>query len=159
MKKFKFRLETVERHRKIKEQESRVALSRGLAALREIENNLFAVDKEEVKARREFAAMGNAAGNINTNGFWVLDNFIEGQKIRRKELKQQLNEQEKKVNEIYKKFLSARQQRKSIETLREKHETEYRAGFRKYENRQQDSLYTMREKIRQESVDTLKHGD
>ncbi len=151
MKKFKFRLEAVERHRKLKEQEKQVWLSKCLEKMRSTERKLLDLDMKEVQARRDFAALGENRGKdkVNAAAFWMLDQFIEGQKIRRIELKQQLEEEENIVREAFREFLHARQQHKIMEKLREKSEAKYKEEQRKYERRQNDQLYTMRHRLAQ----------
>jgi hypothetical protein len=58
MKKFQFRLEAVERHRKLQEQEKQVALARKLEKMKDTEGRLLDLDMREVQARREFAGLG-----------------------------------------------------------------------------------------------------
>ena len=150
MKKFRFRLEIVERHKKLLEQEKQVWLSKCLEKLRATERRLLQVDTAEVQARREFASLGaNANGQkINSGRFWVLDQFIAGQKIRREMLKQQLEIDEQEVNMAYQQFLKARQQRKIMEKLHEKKLSAHGEEIFKMENRQQDELYVMRDRLR-----------
>jgi len=148
MKKFRFRLEAVEKHRKLQEQEKQVWLSKCVARLRATERKLLDLDRREVEARREFAAMGDAAkGGATPAKFWALDQFISGQKIRRVELKQELQQNEQEVSIAYREFLKARQQRKIMEKLHEKRLQQYKDEFRKHDMREQDELYTMRNRL------------
>ena len=149
MKKFKFRLEVVERDRQIKEQGKRLELSKAIQALQKVEAGLLDLDQREVQARREFASLGSTdkIGEINSSSFWILDQFIQGQKVRRFELKQILQERETQVSFAYKDFLQARQQKKIMEKLRERREEEYKEEVRQHERRNQDELYTSRHRL------------
>jgi len=149
MQKFKFRLQAVERHRKLQEQEKQVWLSKCLEKMRATEKRLLDLDMKEVQARREFAALGEGRGkdSPSSSAFWMLDQFIEGQKIRRVEIKQQLQEEENQVRHAFREYIAARQQHKIMEKLREKSEEKFAEEFRKHERRQNDNLYTMRHRL------------
>lgn len=149
MKKFKFRLAVVERDRELKEQSKRLELSKAIQKMQKAEAGLLALDQREVQARREFAALGATEknGEINSTSFWVLDQFIQGQKVRRFELKQILQERETQVSYAYKDFLVARQQKKIMEKVRERREDEYKQEVQQLEKREQDDLYTMRHRL------------
>lgn len=153
MKKFKFRLHAVERHRKLQEQEKQVYLSKCLNQMRATEKKLLDLDMKEVQARRDFAALGEGRGKDKPTPavFWMLDQFIEGQKIRRVELKQQLEDEELQVRHAFREFLNARQQHKNIEKLRERSEEKFAEEMRRHEQRQNDNLYTMRHRLTETS--------
>lgn len=149
MRKFQFRLEAVEKHRKLQEQERQVWLAKCLNRLRATEEALFELDSREVQARRDFAAMGSPGSReaANPAKFWMLDQFIQGQKTRRVELKEQLQGIEQEVAHAYREFLKARQQRKIMEKLREKRFAQFKEENRKLENRKQDEQYVMRARL------------
>jgi flagellar export protein FliJ len=149
MKKFQFRLQVVERHRKLQEQEKQVWLAKCIERMRKTEASLLDLDMKEVQARREFAALGAPGRNNEANSakFWMLDQFIKGQKIRRTELKQTLALQEQEVAQAYRDFLKASQQRKIMEKLHEKRKKQFMEEVRKADNRKQDEQYVMRAKI------------
>ena len=147
MKKFRFKLEALEKHRKQQEQEKQLWLSKCLARLRSTEAKLFEIDQKEVQARKDFAALGGGAKEATPAKFWMLDQFIKGQKIRRIELKKELEENEREVGMAYREFLRARQQRKIMEKLHEKQLKSYKEDLRKYESRNQDEQYTTRNRL------------
>lgn len=149
MKKFRFRLAVLEKHRKQQEQERQLWLSKCLAKLRATEAKLLELDMKEVQARREFAALGEGRGKdpVKPEAFWMLDRFIEGQKVRRVELKQELQHDERELSVAYAEFIKARQQRKIMEKLREKNHERYNEALKKHEARQTDELYTMRQRL------------
>jgi flagellar biosynthesis chaperone FliJ len=132
MKKFKFNLAVVEQHRKLQEQEKQVWLSKCLARMRATEAKLLDLDMKEVQARREFSGLGNPSQkeSVNAARFWMLDQFIQGQKVRRAELKAQLQ-----------------QQRKIMEKLRERRHAQYNVALKKHEARAQDEQYIMRARL------------
>lgn len=149
MKKFNFRLEAVERHRKLQEQEKQVALAKALEKMRGTQKRLLELDKREVQARREFSGLGNPSQEgLSAAKFWMLDQFIQGQKVRRVALKQQLEIEEQMVAQAYREFLNARQQRKIMEKLHEKKLGQFKAEFRKHEGRLMDEQYVTRNRLK-----------
>lgn len=152
MKKFRFRLDVVERHREIQEQDKRLNLSKSIQSLRNVEKNLLELDSREVAARRQFSSLGGTdnAREINSSSFWILDQFIQGQKFRRIDLQNQLQEKETQVSYAYREFLHARQQKKIMEKLHETKEEEYKALAAQHEKREMDDLYTMRHRLKKD---------
>ena len=149
MRKFQFRLQAVEKHRKLREQECQVWLAKCLERMRATEQKLLDLDMREVQARRDFSAMGSPGRReaASPEMFWVLDQFIQGQKTRRTDLKQTLQIQEQEVAQAYRDFLKARQQKKIMEKLREKRFAQFKEENRKAEGRQQDEQYVMRARL------------
>lgn len=150
MKKFQFRLEAVERHRKLQEQEKQVWLAKCLEKMRATEKRLLELDRREVQARREFSGLGNPGqeSGLTAAKFWMLDQFIQGQKVRRVDLKQQLEIDEQTVKQAYREFLHARQQRKIMEKLHEKKLGQFKADFRRHEGHLTDEQYVMRNRLK-----------
>ena len=159
MKKFHFRLEAVERHRKLQEQEKQVMLARKLEKMRFTEGRLLDMDMKEVRARREFAGLGAPGREHKSADFWLLDQFIRGQKLRRIDLKQQLEIDEQEVSNAYRDFLRARQQKKIMEKLHEKKKGQFREEARKIEMRAQDEQYVTRNRLRQVRLKDGEGGD
>jgi flagellar protein FliJ len=128
MKKFRFKLEAVERHRKLQEQEKQAWLSKCLQKMRNTEKVLLDLDMREVKARRAFSALGSPDRRepVSAANFWVLDQFIRGQKLRRTDVKNQLEQDEIEVGAAYTAFLHARKEKKIMEKLREKKFHQYK---------------------------------
>jgi flagellar FliJ protein len=149
MKKFQFRLESLEKHRKLQEQERQVWLAKCVNGLRQAEERLFDLDSREVQARRDFSGMGQPGSRETATPakFWMLDQFIQGQRARRMELAQEIENREREVADAYREFLKARQQRKIMEKLREKRFKQFREEARKHENRLQDEQYVMRARL------------
>lgn len=152
MRKFQFRLEAVERNRKLQEQEKQVALARKLEKMRATEGRLLEADTKEVQARRDFAGLGSPGKAHKPSDFWLLDQFIRGQKVRRVDLKQQLEIDQQAAGQAYGDFLHARQQKKIMEKLREKKMSQFREEARKLESRAQDEQYVTRNRIRQARI-------
>lgn len=152
MKKFQFRLAVVEKHRNLQEQERQVWLAKCLERLRATEAKLLDLDMKEVQARRDFSAMGSPSHHDAASAakFWLLDQFIQGQKVRRIDLKQTLQVQEQEVAQAYRDFLKARQQRKIMEKLREKRYGQFKEEARKADGRAQDEQYVMRARLTSE---------
>ncbi len=151
MKKFQFRLEAVERHRKLQEQEKQVKLAQSMGRLRATEAKLLELDMKEVQARREFAGLGAPGrhASVKASDFWLLDQFISGQKVRRVDLKQVLEINEQDVGNCYREFLHARQQKMIMEKLREKKMRQFKEEARRHELRAQDEQYVMRARLRE----------
>ncbi len=150
MKKFRFRLEAVERHRKLQEQEKQVQLAKSLGKMRATEAKRLDLDMKEVQARREFAGLGAPGRHqqVKASDFWLRDQFIRGQKVRRVDLKQVLEINEQEVGHAYRDFLHARQQKKIMEKLRERRHGQYKEEARKHDLRAQDEQYVMRARLR-----------
>jgi len=149
MKKFKFNLAVVEQHRKLQEQEKQVWLAKCLARMRASEAKLLDLDTKEVQARREFSGLGNPSQteSVNAAKFWMLDQFIQGQKVRRAELKKQLQVEEQEVGMAYREFMKAQQQRKIMEKLRERRQAQHGLALKKHEARLQDEQYVTRARL------------
>jgi flagellar FliJ protein len=148
VKRFQFRLEAVERHRKQQEQDKQLSLARRVEVVRATEARLLAMDMKEVQARREFAELGTPGRDRKSSDFWMLDQYIRGQKIRRVGTQQQLEIDEQAASQAYREFLHARQQKKIMEKLREKKMGQYREETRKHDIRQQDEQYVTRNRLR-----------
>ena len=154
MKKFKFRLQSLEKHRKMQEQDRRIQLAKSLERLRATEAKLLELDRKEVEARKEFAALGELGGENKAvlANFWMLDQFIQGQKYRRSDLKLRLQDDEQQVGFAYAEFLKARQQKKIMEKLRENDEAHYVEEVRRHELHGMDEQYTMRFRLSKEAA-------
>ncbi len=151
MKKFQFRLEAVERHRKQQEQEKQLSLAKSLEKMRATEAKLLDIDMKEVQARREFAGLGAPGRHekVTPSDFWLLDQFIRGQRVRRVDMKEVLQINEQEVSNSYRAFLHARQQKKIMEKLREKKKAQFKEELRKHDVRVQDEQYVSRHRLRQ----------
>ncbi|MCO5144513.1 MAG: flagellar export protein FliJ [Oligoflexia bacterium] len=150
MKKFIYKLDAVERHRKMEEQEKQIELSRSLEKMRKTEQRLLALDMLEVKARREFSKLGSPANQdeINSSDFWLLDQFIQGQKVRRVDVKRQLEMDEQEVGNVYRDFIEARKKRKIMEKLKERRHQQFLNEKKKIEGRELDELYVTRSQLK-----------
>jgi flagellar export protein FliJ len=122
--------------------------------MKDTEGRLLDLDMREVQARREFAGLGTPGRDHKTSDFWLLDQFIRGQKVRRVDLKQQLEIDEQEVSSAYRQFLHARQQKKIMEKLREKKMGHFKEEVRRHEIRMQDEQYVTRNRLRQR-----RHGE
>lgn len=149
MRRFHFKLAPLKKHRSMLEKEKQVALSKSLADLRGVEAKLMEIDQREIEARKEFAALGSRADRtpLSSSQFWLIDNFVQGQMLRRKEMKRVLEQRESKVKSDYAGYVRARQDLKVMETLEEKEFLKYRKEKQKLENKQVDELYTLRDRL------------
>jgi flagellar export protein FliJ len=149
MKKYRFKLMPLERHRKVIEDEKKVELSKSLTGLKKIEARLYEIDESEVRARRAYASLGEMGDKnaLTSSQFFVIDSFIQGQKIRRVETKKALEAQNEVVRKHFGEYLKARQSLKVIETLHEKDFKNYRQMRMKHERKQIDDVYTMRDRL------------
>jgi len=161
MRKFKFRLQTLEKHRKEREQERRVQLSEAIGGIKSTEQKIFDLDQSIVDARKSYAAMGETGtGNsLQAGDFWVLDAFAQGQLHRRAELEKHLQDQEQGLQEVFQNYVHARKEYQVIKSLHERDQSEFRKKEQKRENKQLDDLYTMRDRMRKLSHTDEGEGD
>ena len=141
-----------------REEERGVTVWKSLARLREVESQLLTIDENEVRARKAYAALGEGGGrdSLTSAQFWVIDAFIQGQKVRRVETKRELERRDEAVRGDYSDYVKAKQNLKVIETLREKDFARYRKELQRYEMKQLDDVYTMRDRL---SVNRARKGN
>lgn len=149
MARFKFRLSTIEKHRKLEEENERVNLLKTVQETKSIEKKLIELDSREVWARNEFASIGESGSSqlLTTNAFYVIDKFIRGQEVRRKELQVELRHKQLEMTAAYNSFLDARKKRLTVEKLREKKLREFVKEQRKKEIKEIDDLNIMRRRF------------
>ena len=146
MKKFRFRLLPLQKHRRVVEQERRVILAKALTKVRETESKLFQIDEQEVNARRGYEKLGSSFQDeyLSSNQFWVVGNFIWGQGVRRKNVKEDLESQSEGLKDCYNEFVKAHQERKVIDKIRENDFANFKKKMARNEKKEMDDLYTMR---------------
>lgn len=152
MGKFRFRLATIEKHRKIEEENFRSEMLKHVNALREVEKKLTELDSREVWARREYEEISESGTGVELtgNGFWLIDKFIQGQAYRREKLKEELKSKELEVAAAYNSYLEARKKRMTVEKLREKKLKEFKRKQLKKEIKETDDLNIMRRRLTNE---------
>lgn len=149
-KKFKFKLEAVEKVRLLKEQECMRALaqaqSRYHQALAFKMSLLESLEKTLI--RRE--ELSSAPQSILA--YQVENEFIVGTKSRIEQADRFILKAKKQVEKMLKEFLHARKQTRVIEILRENAFTEFKKELRKKENKELEDLYVMRSRFNKESA-------
>ncbi len=141
-KKFRFRLETVEKLRKREEDERLRALGEAQqkfqSMIRKKEDILKSLDQSLVE--RE-----NLAETPQTiYAFQVYNDHILGSKVRAYQAEMQIQKAKKVVEKTLRAYLDAKRKTRAIELLREKAFDEFKIELRKKENKELEELYVMR---------------
>jgi len=149
-KKFRFKLESVEKVRRSKEQESLRLLATAQARYQQAVQ--FKVDllrqTEESLIRRE--RMGESLERAVN--FQLENDFIFGQKQRVHQADQFILRAKKNVEKQLKEYLFSRQQMRVIEQLRENAFVEFKKELQKKETKDLEDLYVMRARHMKESA-------
>jgi flagellar export protein FliJ len=142
MKRFRFKFEAVERVRRIREEEALRALAQAqrqyqlaLDHKANLQNEL-----ENALIRRE--SLGQQA--VSVIAFHTEQDFINGTKQRIIQAEHMISRAARQVEKMLRTYLHTRKQLKTIEMLREKAFSEYKAERQKYEQKQLDDLNIMR---------------
>ena len=135
MKAFSFGLEKVLNLRKFHEDEAKIELGRAIGVLADLEARLFAVGRERARASAAQFAMGNDALVMQQYMFYItrLDNLTE-------ELLKEITLAEMKVEEAREAFLEASKERKVLDKLKDKRQTEYRKAAITEETKMLDDI-------------------
>jgi flagellar FliJ protein len=149
MKKFKFNLAAVEKHRNRLQDEAQARLTQTITNLRATQAKILKVDSEEVglKKTRESINEQSERWKANPHNFWLIDQRIKALKIMRNDLHEKLKDDEVQVRAAYIDFLEARKQKKIMEKLHEKKKSEFVEQVRKLEQKSNDELYTTRHQL------------
>lgn len=147
MKKFKFKFDSVEKVRQIKEKETHRELAKTQDLLRTFRTHKETLiqDLKQALIRRE----NLGKDPISVVVFQTEEDFIRGTKQRIIQADQAILRASRSVEKAMKKFLEARRQLRMLEVLREKEKAHHRDERRKYEQKNLDDLYTMRFRLRQ----------
>jgi flagellar FliJ protein len=148
MPKFRFRLDSILKLRKSREDEALRALG---AAQRAFQECVAAKAKllgelEQSLLRRE--ALGARATSIDA--FKLEQSFIDGTKQRIARSDHAILRAGKQVEKALRAYLTARKQSRMLETLREKDYQEFRKAMAKREARRQDDFTVMRYRLKLE---------
>jgi flagellar FliJ protein len=119
MKRFKFSLEKVLELRAYRGREAEIELGRAIAILTEIENRIFNLAQERIKAAGERFSQGS--GRIQD-----YDRYILRLDKTRDHLLEDAARAELKAAEAREAYLAASRERKVIDKLRERRQDEYR---------------------------------
>ena len=144
-KKFRFRLEAVEKVRRAKEQETLRVLAAAQIKYQEALNHKQRLMEETHAAllRRE-----NLATTSQPVLAYQLENeFINGNKMRILQADQAIFRVRKTVEKALKEVILAKRAVKALEKLREKAYAEYKTEVRKYEQKQTEELYVSRQRL------------
>jgi len=144
-KKFRFRLDAVERVRRAKEQEA----LRGLAAAQmkyqealKHKQTLMEETLDALKRREELAGKSQPV-----LAYQLENEFINGNKMRILQADQAIFRSRKFVEKALKEVILAKRAVKAIEKLREKAFAEFKIEMRKKEQKDLEELYVSRQRI------------
>ncbi len=144
MKKYKFKLHAIEKHKKMIEKDRKSHLSQEIIKMRGIEKNLLIIKNNESKFSSVYEKLGDGSENIHLNKIFVIDNFINAQKVKRKEIQEMILQQESVLKKSFEGYIDARKDKRIIEMLREKDYKKYKKNLRKNERKELDDIYTTR---------------
>jgi flagellar FliJ protein len=150
MPKFRFRLESVLKLRKTREEESLRALGsaqRAYQACLALKGSLLS-QLEAALVRRE--KLGERA--ISVEAFQLEQSYIDGTKQRIIRADHQIFRASKQVEKALRAYLNARKQSRMLETLKEKDYAAFRKEQAKLEARWMDDLTVMRFRMQEESA-------
>ena len=135
MKSFSFNQEMVLKLRKFHENEARIELGRATGILSEIENKLYVLGQERIRAQAAQFNPANSAGEIQQYMFYLirLDNT-------REQLLKEAEIAEKKVEETREAYLEASRERKIMDKLKEKRQLEHRKLMLANESKELDEI-------------------
>jgi flagellar FliJ protein len=135
MKRFKFSLEKILELRKYHERETEIDLGRAVGALTLIEKNIASVASETYRAWEE-----RYSPEYGINELLTRDLYITRLETTREKLLQEAAKAEQKVEEKRGVYLEASRNRKVIDKIREKRETEYRRAMFVEETKELDDI-------------------
>ncbi len=150
MKKFKFKFQSVESVRKIKEQQALRELALAQQKLQHEKNK-----KEGLLSVLESSLLKREKLNqeiVSPTPYEVLNQFIAGTKQRMMQSDQAIAKASRALEKVISSYLQARRQTRVMETLREKEYQEYKKRKNKLENKGEDEIYTTRFRLRQEEL-------
>ncbi|MDR0474023.1 MAG: flagellar export protein FliJ [Treponema sp.] len=135
MKKFSFNMEKVLKLRKHHENETKMELGRAVGILSAIEGNIQAIAEERVRVAANQFLPGNNARDILQYSLYItrLDNTKE-------KLQSDAAAAELKVEEARGIYIEASRERKILDKLKEKQESEYRREFYSEETKLLDDI-------------------
>lgn len=142
MKRFKFRLEAVEKVRKRNEEDAIRALAEARRRLSDLVakgEGLQAGLQASLERRERLGEQPTSAA-----AFVIEDDFIAGNKLRIAQLAIQVQKARKAVEKATRFFLHARRQLHVITTLREREQEAFRREQQKLEQKRVDEMVTMR---------------
>jgi flagellar protein FliJ len=148
MRRFRFKLATVETYRKNLENDALRVLAEAQKGLQNAKNKKAELMKNLVDSleRRE----GLAAHSVTSTDYQLEEDFIKGTKHRIIQSEVAIRKAQKVVEKAMAGYLQARKQTRMMEVLREKAFEEFKKEQNKLEQKQLDDLYIMRSAIARE---------
>lgn len=153
MKRFRFRFESVEKVRKVREEDALRALGRAQADLQTARSNLAELEKElELGLKnREFALSEKETGQIHGNAavmevLRIQDLHVSGTKQRIQWAKNTVSRYERGVDKAMRAYLFARRQMRMVEILRERDLEQYKKELSRHQQKNLDDYLVMRAK-------------
>ena len=151
MKRYRFKLESVERVRAIREREALGELAKIRSLLTQGEAFKASLERaiEDALVRREKLGSGEIA---TATDFLLLNSHLTGLRQRLTQATRLLGKIKKEELKTLDAYLKAKQRLSAIEKLREKSFSEYRQASRKEEAKNAEDLITMRHRLRKEAA-------
>jgi len=142
MKRFKFRLEAVEKVRKRKEEEALQALARARTELQSAldRKNSFEQSLSDSLSRRE--SLANQA--VCSDAFAIEEAFISGTRVRIRQVEVQIHRAARVVERATRAYMHARRDTSVIETIKENDLHEFKKQQARTEMKEMDDLSSIR---------------
>jgi len=147
-KKFRFRFETVEKVRKMREDESLRLLAQAQTVYQEALDKRAQLGERLRLSLERREGLGGSESPLVTTPFQLENEFIAGTKQRMIQAEHGIQRARRGVEKALRAYLHARRQTKIIESLREKDFAEYRKAMAKREQKDLDDLYVMRARMK-----------
>ncbi len=142
-KKFRFRLEAVEKLRRVKEQEALRVLAHAQAKYQEALNHKISLLNELERSLLRRENLASKTGSIALD-FQMENSFILGTKQRIVQADHGILRARKTLEKALRDLLTARRALKTIETLREKAFAEFKREMKKREQKTLEEIYVTR---------------
>ncbi|MFN7685940.1 MAG: flagellar export protein FliJ [Oligoflexia bacterium] len=142
MKRFKFRLEAVQKIRKRNEEEAMRVLADARHRLSELLKHGESLQRAVEAALIRKESLG--AEPVSGAAFKIEEDFIAGSKLRIAQLAIRVSKAQRAVEKAMRFFIHARRQLHVIETLREREFEAFKRQVQKREQKEMDDLVTMR---------------
>lgn len=148
MKRFKFRFESVEKVRSVREKQALGEVARTQQALFAEENRKKSIEEKISSALADRENLSNAV--VGSREYQLMDAYVSGLKQDRVRSDVAIRRLKRSVEKAMARAILARRDLKMIETLRERDISEFRKERSHYEQKQYDELAIMRSRLSQE---------
>lgn len=142
MKKFKFKFESVEKVRKMRENEALRYLADAQKKLQEAKDHKLRLQRDLLQARMRLEMMGQQP--TTPIHFQIEGEYVEGTKHRIMLQDQAIFRAQKGVEKALRNYIVTRRKTRMIEVIREKHHAEFKKALRKHEEKEMAEMYVMR---------------